>query len=367
MMLTWVIDRIREKLGKADGLLIFNLENLRYLIDFNGHEFMDGVLMITKSKVTTFFTDQRYSNAMQDKAEEGEFEIYDWSNTTDKFGLFTKYIVFGSTILIEDVAYTVNKRIKKAMKSQIIATITKPGIIGSLRVNKTPDQIASLRSAGKATDTALEWIMKQIKPGMTEKEVRFLLNAKLRELSLTEELSFGTIVGFGPGSADPHHETGSNGKKLRKNDIVLIDCGAIVNGYCGDSTHTFFVGKPNRKLRDAYLAVKAATEACCQQVMPGMTGREVFWIADAILKEHGFGGLTAHGLGHGVGLLFHEDPYLSKINPKAKKKLEESMCFTIEPGLYFPGLGGIRLERSGVLTKNGFDPFNTRSFDLVSL
>lgn len=357
----------------CDAMIFVDLVSLRYLLGFQGHELLDGCLVLTEADAR-FYTDRRYTEAMKDKLTSLGVAMVDWTDAPgveQKFALLTQgrgdmFMLWG----IEDVSHSLFLAATKGLASPSNPRRgrlrLRQGMVEALRQMKSEQEIACLERAGVAIDAALIETRRFIKPGMTELEIREFLNAQLRHFSGEDDLSFPTIVAFGANAADPHYATGSRDRQLKKReDLILIDCGIKVDGYAGDATVTWFVGKPSRQMQLVYSAVKEASEEVIRQLKPGMvTGCTAHQVADAVLKKYGFDGLVGHGLGHGVGLCVHEAPYLSARHPGGKTRLMFGNTFTVEPGYYIPGVGGVRLERSGVMTHIGFKPFNRLDFDL---
>lgn len=224
---------------------------------------------------------------------------------------------------------------------------------------KTDDEIEVLKEAQKIADRAFLAMLEQVKEGMTELEVRDILEGFMLEFG-AESFSFPTIVGTGANGANPHAEPGN--QKLKHGDSVVIDFGVVYKGLCSDTTRTLFVGTPRGELYRAWLAVKDAHETVAREVKIGMTGKQCHDRSIEVINDYGFKGCMPHGLGHGVGRDIHEKPVLS---PRCSAKLTKNNVITIEPGIYKASKFGIRLEDCGVLTENGFESFTTLTHDLI--
>ncbi len=233
------------------------------------------------------------------------------------------------------------------------------GDLVEARAVKDAGEIAAMRAAQAITDQAFAHMAATIRPGMTELELR----AELDNFMLShgaDSLSFDSIVASGPNTANPHAQPG--GRVVQKGDFVLMDFGAGLGDYKSDMTRTVCVGAPTDQQRKIYDTVRMVNEACEAAVRPGVTGRSVHELAVRLIDEAGFGGLFGHGLGHGVGLEIHEQPCL---NARDKHVLVPGNVVTVEPGIYLPGLGGVRLEDYGVVTEDGYEVFTQSPHELV--
>ena len=220
--------------------------------------------------------------------------------------------------------------------------------IKEARIIKSEREIKIMERSCRIAERAFKMLIPMIKEGVTEIELATALENNFRALG-AKKPSFETIVAFGANSAVPHHETGRT--KLEKNTVVLIDFGCVYKGYCSDITRTMYFGdKPPKEFRSAYSAVYGAFNAAFYGIREGMSGEVCDSFARDYLKERGLDGYFTHSLGHGVGVDIHEEPTLSK---RGKRNFLKNFVFTIEPGVYFDGKFGIRLENTVRLTENG--------------
>ena len=219
--------------------------------------------------------------------------------------------------------------------------------INNIRAIKSPEEIAVIERAIDITDQAFERVSETIKEGDTERAVAFRLDMAMRELGATGN-SFPTIVASGPNAALPHHEPSD--RVIQAGEPIVIDMGAMVDGYCADLTRTVWVGEPNETLRAIYPVVQRAIAETEAELQPGMPGREGDGIAREVISGAGYGEYFMHGLGHGVGVRVHEGPNMS---PRSEEALEPGHIVTIEPGIYLPGQGGVRIEDVAVIEENG--------------
>ena len=207
---------------------------------------------------------------------------------------------------------------------------------------KTDEELAKLQKACDIAEDALLKMMPQLKEGMTEREAAAILEFEMRKLG-ADGPSFDTILCFGAGSSVPHHETGET--KLKFGDVVLVDFGCKVDGYCSDCTRTFLFGDDGKheEFKKAYEAVLKAHELVKEKLVAGMTGKEADEIARGVLREAGLAELFTHSLGHGIGLLIHEYPRLAE---PSNEVIKDGMVYSDEPGVYVAGQYGIRIEDS---------------------
>lgn len=235
-------------------------------------------------------------------------------------------------------------------------------LAAGLRLVKDDAEIEAIRAASELAESALALILEELRPGVTEREVSARLDYEFKRRG-AEGAAFETIVLFGPGSSLPHGRPGE--KRLAAGDIVLVDCGCIRKGYCSDLTRTFVFGRiPGVWFEEIYQVTLAAQRAALDGVAAGMRGRDVDAIARTVIADAGFGKYFGHGLGHGVGLEVHEAP---RLNMESEVVLEPGMVVTVEPGIYLPGRGGVRIEDLAVVTGNGCDVLTRSSKELQVL
>ena len=227
-----------------------------------------------------------------------------------------------------------------------VALEPKSGAAAKLRAIKDAGEIELLQRAIDIGDAAFEETVGKLSAGMTEKEAAWEFEKAIRERG-AECLSFDTIVANGPNAARPHHQTGDT--KLQEGETIVFDCGATYHGYCSDLTRTVVLGDADAEVTKIYNIVLDAQEAVIEQVESGYSGSEADGIARKIIADAGYADMFGHSLGHGLGLQVHEEP---NVGPRGTTPLEDGMPFTIEPGIYIPGWGGVRIEDVVVL-ENG--------------
>ena len=222
-----------------------------------------------------------------------------------------------------------------------------PFDVGGPRASKTAAEIRLVRKALVITEAAVSALWPKLEPGMTEREAAFFLESEFRRLG-AEGPAFETIVASGPNAARPHAEPGL--KKIRAGETVIIDCGARFKGYCADITRTRIIGRPRKWQLEIYAIVKEALERGLAALAPGRPAAEVDRAARGFIAARGYGDYFGHSLGHGVGLFIHEAPRLS---PRSRDELRPGNIVTVEPGIYLPGRGGVRLEQLALVTEKG--------------
>lgn len=226
-----------------------------------------------------------------------------------------------------------------------------PATVEAWRAVKTEEELATIRRAAAITDVAVAQAPELARPGMMESELAWLIERSLRENG-GEAVAFDVIVASGPNAALPHHHPGE--RRLQPGDAIVVDLGAQVDGYKSDLTRTFFLGaEPDEQFREIYNLTQRAQEAALSGMRAGLTGVAADALARDVIAAAGHAEHFGHGLGHGVGLDIHEEPRLSPLSKTAA--LEPGMVVTVEPGVYIPGWGGVRIEDLVVVTEDGVD------------
>ena len=343
------LNNLRQKFDQddlgLDAILISSPENRRYMSGFTGSA---GWLLISRDDAT-LATDFRYVEQAGKQAP--DFRIH---RTAPGLGWFPEWTAEHNVKRIgfesDDVTISLHNAFRKAADESETTNhpelIPTSGIVEQLRVYKDADELALLAKAIEIADEAIDEVAPRIEPGITEEGVAWELEKAMRERG-AEMISFDTIVGAGANGALPHHR--ADDTVIKPNDAIVIDMGAKYEGYCSDLTRTIFVGEPDAKFRRIYDIVLQAQLAAEERVRAGMTGEEADAIARDIIAEAGHGDDFGHSLGHGVGLAVHEFP---RLGPRADDTLQDGMVFTIEPGIYLPGWGGVRIEDI-VVMENG--------------
>lgn len=346
------IKNLRQKLikEKLDGVLISSVSQICYLTGYSNFSNLEREAYIFIGKDFGYIiTDGRYSEVI--KKQVPHLELFERGNKKSTKDLFKKHQKDIRSLGIEEDNLTVSehKIIKKHFKNLKHFSIS--------RVIKSEQEIQNLKKACELGDEAFKFILGKIKSGITEKELAFEIEFFIKKNGA--DLSFPTIVAFGKNSSVPHHQTGET--KLEKGNFVLLDFGVKLHDYCSDMTRTVFFGKPTEKQKDIFETVLAAQQKAAEFVKVGVKAKEVDKIARDYIISKGYPSIP-HSLGHGVGLEVHENPHLSS---KSKDILKEGMVFSIEPGIYIPNFGGVRIEDLFVLEKQGLKQFTTSSKEMI--
>lgn len=319
------------------ALLLTDRAQRRYVSKVDVQE---GIAVVTDS--VYYFTDARYFDGVkQSLKNKGNIPLLISGDQTVVDFLKDK----GITDILVDYSKTTVDEYNK-LKNFGFSISNGAQLLRNVRAIKSKDEIACIQTACDVTFKALMEGVKFAKVGITEKQ----LCAHIESLMFfygAEELSFETIVAFNSNSAVPHHVTGDT--KLKENDVILIDLGCKINGYCADLTRTFYYGTPGEKFLDVYNAVRGANVVAEESIYSGTSAKQADAFARNYLQDKGYGDYFTHSLGHGVGLDIHESPTLS---PKGEGQLVDGMTFTVEPGVYLPGEFGVRIEDTVVL-QNG--------------
>ena len=338
-----------------EALLVSHLPNIRYLTGFTG----SAALLLLRPERALLFTDFRY--ATQAPAEAGgaaDIEI-DAASVWERLKRVCAERP-GQTVGFEAHALTV----RDAGRLKECARRTAPvgELVEGLRAVKAPEEIGAIASAASLAAEALAEILPTVRVGQSELLVASRLEAALRRRG-SEWHPFQTIVASGPRAALPHAHTSE--RPIGAGEFLLLDFGAQVDGYCSDLTRTVVVGgRADERQRTVYEAVRAAQFRARHEIRAGMTGREADALARELLSARGFGDAFGHSLGHGLGLEVHEAPRLSAM---AEGQLPVGAVVTIEPGIYLPGWGGVRLEDDIVLTADGPRGLSDGLTELVEL
>ncbi|MFP3321573.1 aminopeptidase P family protein [Planococcus sp. SIMBA_160] len=334
--------KLREQMQKRelDSLLVTNPYNLRFITGFTGTA---GLALITPNDAW-FITDFRYTEQAGEQVK--EFKVVQAQK-----GLLDEVARIAQEAVVERLAFE-QDYMTFATYSQYqekLSAILEPvsGLIEQLRMVKAPEEIDVLKAAAKIADDAFEHICTYIKPGMTELQVSNELEFFMRAQGATSS-SFDIIVASGLRSALPHGV--ASDKKIEQGDLITLDFGALYQGYVSDITRTVAVGEPSDKLKEIYQVVLDSQVLALENIKPGMTGIEADAIARDYIKSKGYGEAFGHSTGHGIGLEVHEGPGLSF---RSETVLEPNMAVTVEPGIYLPGIGGVRIEDDILITETG--------------
>jgi Xaa-Pro aminopeptidase len=237
----------------------------------------------------------------------------------------------------------------------------RSGLVESLRAVKEPGELDAIRRATEVTNRTYERLAEEQFSGRTEQELVWRMTELFHECG-ADEPAFAIDIAAGPTAASPHAVPGD--RAVEEGDLVLVDAGAKVDGYCSDCTRTFAVGEVSNSLREIYELTRLAQQGGLDAVRPGITGREADAAARAVIAEAGYGENFGHGLGHGIGLLVHEAPNL---RPESTDVLAAGNVVTVEPGIYMSGVGGVRIEDLVVVTEDGCEVLTTFPKELITI
>jgi len=330
------LQKLRQRFAEKeiDAIFISQPENRYHLSGFDGSS---GYLLITPQS-TILATDFRYLE--QAKRQAPDYEIFQITNDmADWFPRLTAGLDLKKLgVEAGHITFAMYQRLTDVLKQSQLKLIPVDGLVESLRAIKEPEEIEFITKAIEITDSAFEYIEDIIHTGMSEKEVAWEIEKSLREKG-SESLPFDVIVASGPNSALPHAKPSS--RIIRSGEPILIDMGARVGGYCSDLSRTICLDTPDDTFNKVYDTVLRAQLEALAIIKEGMAGEQADSLARTVIEQAGYGEAFGHGLGHGVGLASHELP---RLGPNSAELLTSGMVFTIEPGIYLVGWGGVRIE-----------------------
>jgi Xaa-Pro aminopeptidase len=346
---------IGERLGSlgVEAVLITELVNVRYLTGFTGS---NGQLLLT-AEGATFLTDGRYTEQARHEAPGPTHVTYRRTYRDDLPGLVDGVGRLG----FEAHAVTVDDHGKLAGCVEGVELVALTDLVERGRRVKDAEELELLRRAQAATDGAFDRVLDAMSVGTSERRTARDLERLLLDEG-ADDLAFDPIVAFGENAAEPHHEPGH--RMLEEGDVIKLDFGARVQGYHADMTRTVAFGSAPTQLRKIHDVVRQAQEAGIDAVRAGVTGAEVDAAARGVIADAGYGDRFVHGLGHGVGLRIHEAPWLGV---GQENELPAGAVVTVEPGIYVPGIGGVRIEDMVEVTDDGCRVLGTSSRELIEL
>jgi Xaa-Pro aminopeptidase len=363
--------RIRDALEtlSLDALIITPSTNIRYL---SNHVGTAGILVLAREGLH-LLVDFRYQESV--RALQGSaaacpgLRVWDVPASYEEALVACLAEIGAATVGFEAAHVSVARhewwRETIAARGLDIALRSTERIVEQARMIKDASEIATLRDAAARLDHVMPAVLAAVRAGETERRIAGVIEAAMREAEY-ERMAFDTIVASGPHSAMPHYRAGA--RALASGDLVVLDFGGVLDGYCCDLTRTVSIGAPSREARRVYDAVRDAQVAAITAVKPGVEASAVDAAARNVLFERELGEAFGHGTGHGLGLEVHEEPRIGK--PRADMPsvtLAPGMVFTIEPGAYLTGFGGVRIEDDVLVTAAGCDVLTRVSRELVSL
>lgn len=341
------------------GLVITPGYDLRYLTGSRAQTFerLTALVVPGTGTPTVVLPRLELASLRESAVADLGLNVQDWVDGEDPYGLVADALGGHARVAVTDSMPALHLLpLAKALGSvPVLAT----DVLAALRMVKDPSEIDALRTAGAAIDRVHARVPEFLKPGRTEAQVA----ADITEAIVAEghsEAAF-VIVGSGPHGADPHHECSD--RVLQAGDVVVVDIGGPVEpGYNSDCTRTYSLGEPTAEIAGQYAVLQRAQAAAVAAVRPGVTAEEVDAAARDVLAEAGLAEYFVHRTGHGIGLSVHEEPYIVAGNDR---RLVEGMAFSIEPGIYLPGLWGARIEDIVIVTADGASPVNNRPHELT--
>lgn len=360
------VDLLREKLAEKslDTFMVIVEENRRYLSGFSGEDTQfdesAGALFITEDQ-ELLATDSRYE--LQAKKEAEACTIFCYREGMPKALPEIIRLLGSRKIGFESRRLSVHQHaeMKKVLDSVHpgIELVPTENVVEEIRRVKQEIEIDETRNALAIAESAFTDTIHSIRQGMKEKEIAWLLEKKMREAG-AESTAFPTIVASGPNSALPHAVP--TDRRVQEGEPILFDWGAKLEGYCSDTSRTLVVGTPREPFRRVFKTVEQALQMAIAAIRSGVGSKHVDSIARRHIEEMGFKGRFGHALGHGTGLAVHEHPRLS---PVKDSLLTEGMLVTVEPGIYLPEWGGVRLENQVVVRKEGAEVLNTLDLEIM--
>ena len=339
--------KVRKALARlgVDSLLVTNFTNVTYLTGFTGD---DSYLLLSTEK-EVLVTDPRYTTQLEDECPGLELFVRQ-PGATMLEGIARVAVAMKTRRLgIEGNSMTVSLREQIEKKLEQVSLLTTSGVVEVLREIKDRDEIEQIRQAVRYAERAFAVVRQTLQPERTEKQVANQLEYQMREFG-AKGPSFESIVGVGPRAALPHGRPSD--KRIGESEFVLIDWGANGRLYKSDLTRLVVTGKISPKLKRVYGVVLQAQLRAIASIRPGVAASEVDGVARSVIAKAGFDRYFGHSLGHGIGLDIHEGPRLAKSN---QGPLKPGMVVTVEPGIYLPGWGGVRIEDDVLVTRSGHE------------
>lgn len=343
------------KTNKIDAMLLHSTENRYWYSRFNSSM---GYLLITHQG-SYLFLDGRYITAARNKSDlQNIDELKPFNNNlwTDMQTILQADGV--KTLGFEEdwIIYNQYSQFVKIFKDQTLVPVN----CGQMRMIKDDWEIAQIQKACDITNLVFEDVLKYVKPGMTEKDLARFVSDRFFAHG-ADKLSFDTIVASGVNGSMPHAVPSD--KQMAVGELVTLDMGCFYNGYCSDQTRTFALGLiKDPKLIEIYETVYAAQSLGLELVKAGANAGQIHQKVAQYIADQGYGPYFDHGLGHGIGVQIHEEPYES---PKSQTILQPNMTITVEPGIYIPGIGGVRIEDDVIVTKDGYKQLTTSPRELI--
>ena len=361
-----------------DAAVLTSLPNILYLTNFAGSA---AITVITATRLH-FLTDFRYVTAIADTrgtahecpnlelvSVEGSYDatLAELLGALTPSSASTRPMRIGfeaAHLTVSRHTWLVDALARRGSTQQLVPT---EGIVERARAKKDDYEIATLREAARRLSRVAEHVISDVRAGQTEREVAMAIDRRIRLAGFSKP-AFDTIVAAGPNAAIPHARPGE--RTLTEGDLVVLDFGGVYDSYCVDLTRTVSVGRAGARARDVYAAVLEAHDQAIAAVAPGRSRFDIDAAARDALAARGLGEAFGHGTGHGLGIEVHEDPRISRRRPDVDIQdgpVESGMVFTIEPGAYLPGWGGVRIEDDVLVTDAGVEVLTGVTTDLIEV
>lgn len=344
---------------KIDGILLTSPANMKYVANFDG----EGYVFLSKEK-SFVVTDARYTLLAEQTCE--NFEVMQWDKDHPYYSFLFNEAKNGKLMLGIESAHVTVEQLEKLKKSAVTKKINLEltflnNEITALRAIKSEAELDLIRTAEAIGDLAFSQIINDIRPGVSEKEIAAKLEYYMK-CNNADGFSFDTIVASGPNSAIPHAVP--TDRLFMNGDFVTMDFGCIYKGYCSDMTRTVVVGKASEKQKQIYNVVLQAQKKALYNIKPGMLGKQIDALARDYIVKEGYGDYFTHSLGHSLGLEIHESPNFSM---RDENEFKPGMVVSVEPGIYIPEFGGVRIEDVVIITENGCEDITHSKKELMEI
>ncbi len=361
--ITQRIDRLRQAAATVfDTIVVLSDENRRYLSGYTGedgsYDETAGLLIITQNDLI-LATDSRYDTQARTEARRYTIHCCKEGLTRELPGLLKSVNAHRVGIEASRLSYSLYQKFCEAIGKDPdldIEFTPADDLLGAFRARKDPEELMKIRAALTLAEKAFLKFRPLVHVGMTEREAAWLLEKTMREMG-ADGLSFPVIAASGPNSALAHAIPGD--RQFKKGEPLLFDFGAKLNGYCSDTTRTLVIGEPDARFKEVYDILFQAQKRAIDAIAPRVEASRIDKVAREYIDATAYHGSFGHSLGHGVGLAIHEEPRVSRLSTAI---LEPGMVITVEPGIYIPQWGGIRLENMVVVTDSGPEVLNTMDY-----
>ncbi|GIV02522.1 MAG: Xaa-Pro dipeptidase [Fimbriimonadales bacterium] len=353
-----IVERVRERMQEKgiSAILVSNVRNVGYLTGFTGSS---GFLVLGEDR-GAFLSDSRYDEQAREEVQGFPVSIYKNPTTTAEAlaGLVRELGYDRLGFEAEHVTFATHRQWQEAMPE--VTFVPVEGLIDPLRLVKTPEEIEKIRQACRLADACFDHVLRLIQPGVVEYDIALEIDFYIRRQGAKS--AFETIAVSGERSARPHGTPSE--KRLERGDFVTMDFGARLDGYCSDLTRTVVVQEASDRHREVYQAVLDAQLKALDAIRPGVPAKDVDAVAREVLRERGLDTYFGHGLGHGLGAEVHD---VGRMSPSSDDILEVGQVWTVEPGVYIPGFGGVRIEDDVVVTDEGCEILTSSPKELLIL